>query len=436
MFLSPGSRAHLRTPSLFGAGMFFNRSPSITRSFTGSGSPALYCITTESAGPQTGAVNALSGSVPEIVAQFSLSSSVGSANKTTAYKIGFTSSVVGTVNSANIYGANIITQGFGGSGQYLVTGLEVDVNNVGTDASSTLTTNGAANVYHIVATGLGSGKTTAHYWSVGLSAGSAPFYSYAASGFAGDSSFLDDTTASNIMRAAGSHTHANGINLFSGIFSGGDGVAFISPNNIGFGSANAAGNATILVAKLDGSNIIQYGSTSVIRHQFNVNPGGGTAAMSVINSHATATDIILQLQGGTPTAVDATTAYCNFVNPANTIQRGSIVANDAGAVGAVKYNISSDARLKRSLGLLDDAIERLMKIKVHRYVGADYDGDGFNVGFFAQNLFMAFPWAVTPSTDPDFQLHPWQVDYGRVTPLLVASVQDQEQRIRKLEESR
>jgi hypothetical protein len=44
-------------------------------------------------------------------------------------------------------------------------------------------------------------------------------------------------------------------------------------------------------------------------------------------------------------------------------------------------------------------------------------------GFIAQELYMAYPQAVTVG-DADVTKKPWAVDYGMLTPLLVKSVQE------------
>ena len=54
-----------------------------------------------------------------------------------------------------------------------------------------------------------------------------------------------------------------------------------------------------------------------------------------------------------------------------------------------------------------------------------------NTGFIAQELYNIFPDAVTI---PDSENGIWQVDYGRVTPLLVKAIQDQQLQINTLKE--
>jgi hypothetical protein len=367
-----------------------------------------------------------SSGAPDIFRHTYMRSNLGYSGRASNYKIGdvvFLDIVADT--SANGYCRNDIlniTHGSVPASGFFATGYEIDINqNSGVNVAAS-TNFGTQTAVYGLASVLGSGTLTANYWATGLVSGS--FAGFAATGnfvAANGAGFYDASNSSNIL--LGSGTHSNGVNLFTTALTGGLGSAFISPNNVGFGSANAAGGATIPLVYLDGTNSVQHGSTSVVKHNFNVNPGGGTPAAAVVNSHATAGDIVVQLQGGAATAVDTTTLYLNFVNPANSIQRGQVNANDSAGVGHVAYTISSDQRLKRDLGEFRDALERLMAVKVHRYQGINYNGDDYSVGYFAQELHEIFPWAVIPSRHEDYQANPWAVDYGRITPLIIAGFQ-------------
>ncbi|GBL35458.1 hypothetical protein EMGBS15_10530 [Filimonas sp.] len=56
----------------------------------------------------------------------------------------------------------------------------------------------------------------------------------------------------------------------------------------------------------------------------------------------------------------------------------------------------------------------------------DYDyinGTKYQNGFIAQQLYEIYPYAVSQGGEDPLK-NPWMVDYGRVTPLLVKSVQE------------
>ncbi len=93
------------------------------------------------------------------------------------------------------------------------------------------------------------------------------------------------------------------------------------------------------------------------------------------------------------------------------------------AAYTVLYNTTSDRRLKNNIVNTHFGITDLMKIQVRDYV---YKADASKTqvtGFIAQELYEIFPNAVTkPAKAEDM----WSVDYGKVTPLLVKVIQDQQ----------
>lgn len=100
------------------------------------------------------------------------------------------------------------------------------------------------------------------------------------------------------------------------------------------------------------------------------------------------------------------------------------------------YNTSSDARLKTDTGREPAGLSQLQKVKIHNFdwKHADVNGEGV----FAQELYEVLPAAVTPGTDElDEQgrlCRPWQVDYSKLVPLLVRSVQQVAQAVLRHDE--
>ena len=92
----------------------------------------------------------------------------------------------------------------------------------------------------------------------------------------------------------------------------------------------------------------------------------------------------------------------------------------------VNYNTSSDRRLKDNIVNTHFGINDLMKIQVRDYF---YKADSSKTpvtGFIAQELYEIFPNAVSkPANEEEM----WSVDYGKVTPLLVKAIQDQQDTI-------
>jgi hypothetical protein len=117
--------------------------------------------------------------------------------------------------------------------------------------------------------------------------------------------------------------------------------------------------------------------------------------------------------------------YIRFQDNAST-ELGSITNVNASTIA---YNTTSDGRLKTDTGNTAPGLESLMNLPVHNFSWNKEPGVIQN-GFFAQELYKAFPDAVTVGSDEvdasGKLLNPWSVDYGKVTPLLAKAIQDQQ----------
>src|SRR4029079_12871378 len=107
---------------------------------------------------------------------------------------------------------------------------------------------------------------------------------------------------------------------------------------------------------------------------------------------------------------------------------GSVTQSSATGVA---YNITSDERLKENIRGTQFGLNDIMKIQVTDY---NYKDDKANdqTGYIAQQLYSIFPEAVHKGGD-DAKTDPWMVDYGRITPLLVKGMQEQQVQIEVLQ---
>jgi hypothetical protein len=107
--------------------------------------------------------------------------------------------------------------------------------------------------------------------------------------------------------------------------------------------------------------------------------------------------------------------------------RGSVSITTTGTT----YNTTSDARLKTDIEPIDHATDMLMAMNPvsHRWK-ADPDADAV-VGFIAQEMQEIVPEAVSGDADSDEMM---SMDYGRITPVLVAALQDAHNKIEQLEQ--
>ncbi|MEZ4966531.1 MAG: tail fiber domain-containing protein [Saprospiraceae bacterium] len=128
----------------------------------------------------------------------------------------------------------------------------------------------------------------------------------------------------------------------------------------------------------------------------------------------------LKIQAGKLNNNNANSRMIAFHRSDNT-EIGSVRQNNS---NSVSYNTSSDIRLKRNIVATGFSIEDLMRIEVRDYEFRAAPGQT-ETGFIAQQLYEVYPGAVSKGGD-DVQTDPWMVDYGKLTPLLVKAVQDQQ----------
>lgn len=148
--------------------------------------------------------------------------------------------------------------------------------------------------------------------------------------------------------------------------------------------------------------------------------GGSTNRAQIIVQSGDAPNLVLTKKAA---------AFGDFfaVFRVNNVAVGSITRES----GGVNFNVSSDRRLKENIKSTSYSIDDLMKIGVVEY---NYKHDATKTtttGFIAQDLFKIFPAAVKKGGENE-QTNPWMVDYGKLTPLLVKAVQDQQKEIAAL----
>ena len=111
----------------------------------------------------------------------------------------------------------------------------------------------------------------------------------------------------------------------------------------------------------------------------------------------------------------------------NSTAVGSISVTGSGTT----YNTTSDIRLKTDIAPIADATDKLMAMNAvsHKWK-SDPDADAV-VGFIAQEMAEIVPEAVNKGEGEDDM---WSMDYGRITPVLVAALQDAVNEIKTLKE--
>lgn len=109
---------------------------------------------------------------------------------------------------------------------------------------------------------------------------------------------------------------------------------------------------------------------------------------------------------------------------------GTPIGSVKGESTGVTYNTTSDRRLKKDIETITDGTDKLMAMNpVTHGWKADPEADAVH-GFIAQEMMDIVPEAV--SGDPDGE-EMMSMDYGRITPVLVAALQDAHKKIAELE---
>ena len=110
--------------------------------------------------------------------------------------------------------------------------------------------------------------------------------------------------------------------------------------------------------------------------------------------------------------------------------RGTIDYNRAG--GQVRYNVTSDRRLKSGIQPAGSALDDLAAIQVRAYKWTETDYQ-INYGFVAQELYKVAPDAVKKGDDSEEITDIWAVDNSKLVPLLTKALQEAITKIETLE---
>jgi hypothetical protein len=161
----------------------------------------------------------------------------------------------------------------------------------------------------------------------------------------------------------------------------------------------------------------------------NITDTGAANLTKLLNLSASTTAATTQMMKMTYAGlatVATTNTYIQFLNSA-AAQQGAITGT--GTPGNVLYTTTSDARMKHDIIDTHFGITDLMNITVHDFVFNADSNNNIQTGFVAQELYKIYPQAVATNGD-DGTIHlnpnsiPWSIDYGKITPLLVKSIQD------------
>lgn len=114
-----------------------------------------------------------------------------------------------------------------------------------------------------------------------------------------------------------------------------------------------------------------------------------------------------------------------FLNGASDLA-GSIEYD--GSSTKVKYNVTSDLRIKTNIRKMNSALSKVNKFNpvTFNYIDTDSEHDGF----LAQELYEVYK---NPITKPDKEEDYWMMDYSSLTPILTAAIQELSKKVEYLE---
>jgi hypothetical protein len=179
-------------------------------------------------------------------------------------------------------------------------------------------------------------------------------------------------------------------------------------------ASGTAGNTISLTQAmtLDASGTLLVNATSKVSSTTYLSVQGSTASSNIME------------QKNSSTTYGAGRYYQVYWNSSDAVAGG--IAHTAATT--VSFSTSSDARLKENIVDAPSVLNKVLSAKVRSF---DWKEDSYHVqyGFIAQELYEHLPEAVGKGDDTETIENPngtWQVEYGRLTPMLVKAIQEQQ----------
>lgn len=212
------------------------------------------------------------------------------------------------------------------------------------------------------------------------------------------------------------------------ICSGGSWVNYIStksstPFYLGYGPGDAGGTKTSRISRSGNILLSSPGAVSGYANTGTASKDVLVLGSGVIQSQMSGPVPNLYLSKKTANVGDT---YVRFY------LNGSLVGHITRSTAGIAYNTASDRRLKENIDATRFSLKDLMKIEIKDYNFISDSTKARTTGVIAQELYKIYPDAVTVGGE-DATENAWQVDYGKLTPLLVKALQDQQKLIEKQE---
>jgi len=229
-------------------------------------------------------------------------------------------------------------------------------------------------------------------------------------------------------------TLAVDVSQYVNVDSGGSGPALITASNsqdLHINPATGGGQYLVL-------NAVRWPATDGSSGQILVTNGSGVLSWATVSGTGSVTSVALSTSGvglsvsGSPITTSGTITVTSNATNANTAS--TIVARDAsgnftaGTITATLFNATSTKRVKKSIKNLNKTyLANFTKLKPREYDRKDYISHEF--GFIAEEMALVYPEVVGFDSDGK----PNGIDYGKLTTILTAKVQEQQTTIENLQ---
>jgi len=248
----------------------------------------------------------------------------------------------------------------------------------------------------------------------------------------GTGGVLDNWTGSNSSMSIGVNYYDNGSGSQLRLYTNSASKIGFNGNTISFSNAaSSSAGSTITWAER-----MIISSSGTLYLNTDVNPlTNATPLLGIVAGAATDAVNIKHTQNGNntlniwQTGTSTFSALAFYKGDSQNIQ-GTISVSTS----AVNYTSTSDYRLKENIVPIENGIDRLMQLKPSKFNWIETGNEA--EGFIAHELQEIFPDAVTGEKDAVYSstgnIKPQSVDYGRITPLLVKALQEQQTLIESL----
>ena len=161
----------------------------------------------------------------------------------------------------------------------------------------------------------------------------------------------------------------------------------------------------------------------------------GSAGIGITSFSSYGARLNVKMSGGSNNAIIAsinsstsgTRRHIDFFDGSSTSRKGAIETNGT----STTYSTTSDRRLKDNIQPITDATIKLMSMKPVTHTWISSPDEPKVHGFIAQEMQEIVPEAVSGDADSEEMM---SMDYGRITPVLVAALQEAHKKISDLEE--